>query len=240
MEKDSAVPHEVVPETPVVVTQSIRESHPLAAKDTGVLVGTSLEQEYRLAKAYFSSGLMPRALNSTEKVLVALQLCRELNLPPLTSIGKIMIINGVPAIFGELPLALVMRSGLLVQIEEIFGEDEKGLPIASTCTVQRRGFGHVTRSFSVVDAKAAGLFKNDIWVKYTKRMLQCRARAWVLKDVFPDILGGIAIAEYDFNTTVDNGKIIGEIKTNMAEDLEKAYSSSDEDKEPKTVESSPG
>lgn len=172
----------------------------IQATSEGVLVGTSFEDEYRLARAYHASGLMPKSLNSVEKVLVALQLCRELNLPPMSSLGKIMVVNGVVSIFGDLPLALVHRSGRLAVHKEEF-IDKEGQAYSVTCTVQRTGMPLTVRTFTIDDAKKAGLFKNDIWNKYPRRMLQCRARAWALKDAFPDVLSGVSIAEYDFNTT---------------------------------------
>lgn len=172
----------------------------LQANPKGLLVGSSFEDQYRLARAYHASGLMPKALSSPEKVLVAMQLCHELQLPPMSSMGKIMVINQTPAIFGDLPLALVHRSGKLTSHKEEF-EDKDGQPYAVTCTVQRDNMEPIVRRFTIDDAKKAGLFRNDIWNKYPKRMLQCRARSWALKDAFPDVLSGISVAEYDHNVS---------------------------------------
>lgn len=190
---------------------------PLQAKKGGLLVGGTLEEQYRLAQAYCRSGLMPKGLNTPEKVLVGLQLCYELNLPPMSSIGRIMVVNGTPAIFGDLPIALAHRSGKMESYSEVF-EDKDGQPYGCTCTVKRKGQDPITRSFTVDDAKKAGLFRNDIWNKYTKRMLQCRARAWALKDALADVLMGVSIMEYDFNATVENGEVVG-AQASVADDL---------------------
>jgi len=192
---------------PVVREQTEQRSPvPIEAKE-GRLVGANLDQEYRLAKAYHMSGLMPKGLNTPEKVLVALQICRELDLPPMTSVGNIAVINGTPSLFGNLPLALCMRYGL-EKIEETTYEQDNDAMYA-VCNIKRTGMQEITRRFSMNDAKKAGLFKNDVWNKYPKRMLQCRARAWALKDAFPDVLMGIAQVEYDFNTVVENGEAVG-------------------------------
>jgi hypothetical protein len=46
------------------------------------------------------------------------------------------------------------------------------------------------------DAKAAGLQgKQGPWTQYPKRMRQMRARAFALRDVFPDVLRGLPVAE---------------------------------------------
>jgi hypothetical protein len=189
----------------------------LQAKDNGVLVGSTLEEEFRLATAYHRSGLMPRGLNSPEKILVALQICRELGLPPMSSVGKIAVINGTPSLFGDLPLSLVMKSGLLESIKEVFFHNEDLSPKYAECTLKRTGFDPIVRDFSVEDAKRAGLWGKDVWKSYPKRMLQMRARSWALKDMFPDILSGIGIIEWD-------GDAVGTApSSSLADELNKAY-----------------
>lgn len=197
----------------------------LQAQEGGVLIGTSLEDQYRLAQYYHKSGLMPRALNTPEKVLVALQLCHELKLPPMSSIGKICVINQTPSIFGELPLALVMRSGLLVKIKEGQITNEKGEVIGAECFVTRRDFGEVRREFTLEDAKRAGLLSKDPWKNYTRRMLQFRARTWALRDLFPDVLMGVSVLEYDHDAIEVEGRVVGSDRSSggLAAELNKAY-----------------
>ncbi len=64
------------------------------------------------------------------------------------------------------------------------------------CRVKRRGEDEQLRIFTVDDVKKAGLLgKQGPWTQYPKRMLQMRARSWALRDVFPDVLRGVQIAE---------------------------------------------
>lgn len=236
-------PKEPAPVVPPPITppppppEPKKEAQPLVAQQTGLLIGSSLEQEYRLAKAYYSSGLMPKALNSTEKVLVALQLCRELNLPPMISIGKIAVINGVPSIFGDLPLALVMKSGKMESIDEEFILDDKRLIFAVKVSTMRKGHAMVIREFSLDDARRAKLAHKDIWQAYPKRMLQMRARSWALKDAFPDVLAGVSIAEYDHNVApeFDNIKQVENSVTDVSKTLEDKYAPRDEDQEQQNI-----
>jgi hypothetical protein len=221
----TAKTEEAAPEQPKVEqlpqVMEKRSAQALRSDDRGILVGGSLEEQYRLAKAYCASGLMPKGMNSPERVLVAFQLCRELNLPFMSSVGKIMVVNGTPAIWGDLPLALAYRSKQMEQYQEVF-EEKDGKPYASTCTVKRKGMEVIVRRFTVDDARAAGLFRNDIWAKYTKRMLQCRARAWALKDALADVLMGVSILEYDHNATVEDGRVVGG-GSDAADALNKEY-----------------
>ena len=51
------------------------------------------------------------------------------------------------------------------------------------------------------DAKAAGLLgKQGPWTQYPKRMRQMRARAFAVRDVFPDVLKGLPVAEEVMDT----------------------------------------
>jgi hypothetical protein len=68
---------------------------------------------------------------------------------------------------------------------------------SAICTVKREGRSDpVTRSFSIEDAKRAGLWqKPGPWKDYPKRMLTMRARAFALRDAFPDVLAGLYLRE---------------------------------------------
>lgn len=191
----------------LVIQDSKPKPATVHADDKGLLVGGTLDEQWRLATAYLKSGLMPAALNTPEKILVATQFARELGLPPVTAMRQIYVINGTPALFGDLPLSLVMKSGQLEDIVEEIELDEHGEPFRATCKVKRRYVNSwVIRTFTMEDAKRAGLLsRKGPWQTYPKRMLQCRARAWALKDLFPDMLSGSAIAEFDYDTLPESG-----------------------------------
>jgi hypothetical protein len=122
--------------------------------------------------------------------LIAIQWGAELGLKPLQAVQNIAVINGRAALWGDAVIALVRSSPLCEYITET--DDGK----TATCRVKRRGEGEEIRTFSVDDAKAAGLAgKQGPWTQYPKRMRQMRARAFALRDVFPDVLKGMPIAE---------------------------------------------
>jgi hypothetical protein len=106
-----------------------------------------------------------------------------------------------PTIWGDAALALVEVSGLLVSIEETLSEETSSTHEPDTktalCTVCRSGrLNPITRSFSVHDAIRAGLWqKPGPWTDYPDRMLMMRARAFALRDAFPDVLSGLYLRE---------------------------------------------
>lgn len=55
---------------------------------------------------------------------------------------------------------------------------------------KRRGRPAVRYSFTIEEAQAAGLV-NDMYRKHPKRMLSARCKAYLGRDVYPDILGGL-------------------------------------------------
>lgn len=126
-----------------------------------------------------------------DNILVAIQMGVEVGLAPMQALQSICVINGRPSLFGDAPLALVRASGLLESIHEYMEHDR------AVCQVRRRGESeYVERSFSEQDAKDAKLWgKDGPWQHYKTRMLQMRARAFALRDVFPDVLKGMAIRE---------------------------------------------
>lgn len=155
------------------------------------LTPQSLDEALRFADMLSESSIVPKDYQGNPgNVIVAIQWGAELGLPPLQAMQNIAVINGRPSIWGDAVLAIVRASGLLVSITEDLRDD------GATCTVQRRGEDPVARTFTVEDAKKAGLFgKQGPWQQYPKRMLQMRARGFALRDVFPDVLRGVYIAE---------------------------------------------
>lgn len=128
-------------------------------------------------------------------VLAAIMMGGELGLKPMAALQNIAVINGRPSVWGDAMLAIVRAHPLCEDIQEEIEEAPGGEMIA-TCRVKRRGQSSVVRTFSVEDAKRAGLWgKKGPWQAYPKRMLQMRARSFALRDAFPDLLRGLGVVE---------------------------------------------
>ena len=149
----------------------------------------------RFAGAVCRAGLAPRGLEKPEQVFIALQMGMEVGLSPMQSLQNIAVINGKPSIYGDGALALVYATGLVTDFEEKI--EHEGDDRVAYCSVERAGVKTAcVRSFSVADAKDAGLWgKTGPWKQYSERMLQMRARGFALRDSFPDALHGLITAE---------------------------------------------
>lgn len=155
------------------------------------LTPQSIDEAIRMAEIMSKANIVPKDYQGNPaNILVAIQWGAEIGLPPLQAMQNIAVINGRPSVWGDAVIALVRGSGLLESIQEDISDS------SATCTVKRRGEGATARTFTMDDAKKAGLAgKQGPWSQYPKRMLQMRARAWALRDVFPDILRGVFVAE---------------------------------------------
>lgn len=152
---------------------------------------------WRFAQFLYRAGLAPRGLDTPQALLVALQYGRELGLTLMQSLQNICVVNGRPCVWGDTLLALCMAHP--EWDPAVFHEWSEGDGEAYTayCRVGRIGRQEqVVRHFSVQDAKDAGLWgKSGPWSTMPRRMLQMRARAFALRDTFPDALHGAHATE---------------------------------------------
>lgn len=155
------------------------------------LAPTSMAEAVEFAKMMANSTMVPRDYQRNPgNIMVAMQWGYELGLQPMQAMQNICVINGRPAVWGDAMLAIVKNSGLLEYIKE------EPTETGCVCRIKRKGEDEVVRQFTKADAQQAGLLgKQGPWKSYPKRMYQMRARAFALRDVFPDVLRGVGIAE---------------------------------------------
>lgn len=170
------------------------------------LVPTTMAEVMELSELMAKSEMVPKIYqNKPGNVVVAILAGHPLGLNPFAACQSFAVINGTPSLFGDALLGIVKGSGLLPSIKESISDDGQ----VATCYIQRRGEDVVCRTFTMEEAKKAGLLtKQGPWQAYPKRMLQMRARAFALRDVFPDILRGIGIAEEQEDVAVANAATI--------------------------------
>jgi len=164
------------------------------------LLPRSLKEVLQLADLIHRSKLAPKGFDTPESCLVGILYGMEVGLSPIAALQRMAIIDGRPTIWGDAALALVQASGLLISIREEIQEDATQPNInrlTAICTVTRNSRAEpITKTFSVEDAKRAGLWqKPGPWTEYPKRMLAMRARAFALRDAFPDVLAGLYLRE---------------------------------------------
>lgn len=153
-------------------------------------VGQALAYAQELSK----SELLPAIYKGKpQNILIAMMWSKSIGMPTIQGLNSIAVINGRPSLYGDALKALVMSSGQCEDFEESFDEQA----YTATCRIKRRGIPSPTvATFSYKEADMAGLTgKTGPWKQYPKRMCQMRARAFAIRDAFPDLLMGISVAE---------------------------------------------
>lgn len=166
----------------------------------------NLTEAMEMAKLLAKCDLVPKDyIGKPGNILIAVQMGQELGLSPKMAIDSIAIINGRATLWGDAVLGLVKVSGLL---DDSFGQGgiEERLPAEAwelkegCCKIKLKNFAEpLMRTFSYQEALDAGLVARakgtGTWATYPGRMLQMRARSWVIRDACPEVLKGLKIAE---------------------------------------------
>lgn len=171
-----------------------QEKSPVGFGKAGVMI-SNLAELWRFAEMVQQSGLSPKGLDTPQKVAVAIQYGAEFGVPPMASIRGVRVINGIPGWMGDMALGIVRASGKMAFYEKrLEGEGQARKAIVVT---QRNDSAKPLETvFSVAEAILAGLWgKSGPWTQYPDRMLYYRALGFNLRDNFPDVMAGAAIAE---------------------------------------------
>lgn len=181
------------------MNHSHTETNALQVRQQFGLSPQTFDQAITFSQYLADSDLVPKDFKGKPgNCLIAMQWGSELGLKPLQALQNLAIINGRPALWGDAVIALARSSSVCEYIIETQTDE------VATCRVKRRGEPEQERSFSRSDAKAAGLLgKQGPWSQYPKRMMQMRARAFALRDVFPDVLRGMPVAEEVMDTPAE-------------------------------------
>lgn len=191
------------------------KSNIMAGSAIAPVVPASYDDAARFANLIYVSGMYPTSFDERNvkdndpvviqaKITTAIFHGLEVGLPPMTAVQSIAVINGRPSIWGDAALAMCFRSGLIANFEEkIAGEGDKR---TATCTIKRVNLPTPSvATFSMAEARLAGLTgKGGPWKTYPDRMLAMRARSFALRNLFPDVLKGLALAEEQRDVITSN------------------------------------
>jgi hypothetical protein len=163
---------------------------------TRTLEPQTLDEATTLARAAVASKLY--AVGSPEAALMILLTGRDLGLTASQSFRAIYVVSGKPVVSSDAMVAAIRRSGLCASWRVVESTVER-------CTIEtlRQGESEPEReTFSLDDAKRAGLDRRDVWRAYPRDMLRHRAAAGLARRVYPDVvLGCYAPGELEEQTS---------------------------------------
>lgn len=192
----------------------------IKVNEHGYMVAETMEGKYRIAEAMFKAGMVPKGYTTPAQVFAAMEYGAQLGLRPMVALQKIGVVNGSPALWGEMPLSLALEKGLLIWHKTFLIDEEyqeiclknknlNATPMGAVAQGTRKGHTEMQeRFFTRQMAEKARLTHKDKtpWGQgYDWRMMMWRAQQQLIKDLAPDAVFGIPMAEHDFNVTIDEG-----------------------------------
>lgn len=175
-----------------VATRPAAKPALVAGGNVEAIIPRTLEETFRLAGAIQQSGMAPASFKTPEAVMVAIMAGAELGLPPFQALQSFAVVNGRPTLWGDGLVAVARTNG--AKVKE--WSDGHADAMVAHCIVTRPDGEEIERSFSVAEAKKAGLWgKQGPWTQYPQRMLAMRARAYALRDGCADYLRGFQVRE---------------------------------------------
>lgn len=134
---------------------------------------THMENAWRLAGRIAATEFVPKGLRgSQEKVLAALLLGHEKGVGAMTALQHIDVIEGKATANSALKQAMAEAAGARFKVAEF---------TAARCTVHAWGPGDdpagdpTVVTWTIEDARTAGLAGRDVWKKHPRKMLYRRA-----------------------------------------------------------------
>ena len=159
----------------------------LQTKDESALSGPGMFEQLRAA---FQANILPPHVKSVEQAIAIAAKGREMGFEPYQALEAIVPIQGRYTVGPEALLSLAYRRvpGFVCRVVE---------STAEKCVVDlgRNGVVSFRSTYTMEDAKKAGLWEKDNWRKNPVAMLRWRAMGAGLKIVCPDLRCGVPTAD---------------------------------------------
>lgn len=165
----------------------------------------SMPDKINYAQQLASADLLPDAYKRKPgNVLLAVEYGEMLGVHPLTAIQQVHVIKGKLTMSAELMRAQVQRAG------HQFRTLEMSSTVSRVSITRADDPDHTTTvTFTIEDAKAAGLTGNDNYKKFPTSMLHARATSMAVRAVCPEVLMGISYTPDELGGAVDeDGNVI--------------------------------
>lgn len=155
------------------------------------LTPQSVSEAQTMAETLAKATIVPEAFrNKPSDVFMAISYGMEVGMSPVTALMGIAVIKGRPTLYAGTMVALVLASGKAKYFRCVSADSN-----SATYETHRHGDPEpCCKKFSQADAKAAGL-AGGMYGKYPQQMLEARAKAWLARDVYPDVVHGMVSSE---------------------------------------------
>lgn len=207
--------NEDAPAGPTAPTQDLVPIRMGTGGHLAPIIPKSVEDTFRIAKGVVQAGLAPYALirgknpnEAATAVAVVIMSGMELGLLPMVALRSFTVINGRPALYGDGLMAVIRRSGKMKVYTQRYDFTEQKAVVSATRADTGETMEYVFTKQEAIDAdlwddrpevdkydrsgNIEGKKPNDSpWFRYRSRMMIFRARTYLFRDLFADVLGGI-------------------------------------------------
>ena len=145
-------------------------------------------QREEIGSRLIKTGFLPEAIKTPAQAVAIMLKGEELGIPRMYALSNIHVIKGKPTCSAELMLTLIRRDHGSRAIRVKYTDNQK-------CTVQWRTPGWdddiSEYTWTIEDARAAGVAVGDNWKKYPAAMLRARTISAVARMAFPESIAGM-------------------------------------------------
>lgn len=164
-----------------------------------------------------------------DAVFAAILYGRELGMGPMSSMQQINMIKGKPSLSPEAMRARVFADGHRIETAEY--ADDRVVLVGT-----RTNGATATVTWTLEDARRAGLGQGDNWKKYPRAMLLARATSELCRLLFPDVISGASYTPEELHTidtdTVSDLPTDRHVDVDTGEIIDDAEVVADSDPEP--------
>ena len=158
----------------------------LAVRNDVDIQVTSLGELRELAQDAAESRFFGAA--TPEQAICLMLAGKDLGFSYMQSLRLFHVVSGKPTLSADALVAIVKAHESCEKFHRVSESNTEATWIA-----KRRGEPEQTSTFTIEDARVAGLLvkKGGNWEMYPKRMLNARAKAFLARDVWPDLVAGL-------------------------------------------------
>lgn len=172
-------PQETMSHRDVVLAQSETDSWVIVVAETAKLAGYIAHTDF-----------VPKGLRGNDAAVTAAILYgRELDMAPMTALQVTHVVNGKVGVSAEIMRGMVLAAGHEISFVE---------STSAICTMKGRRAGSTewsSVSWTIDNARQAGLTNKDVWKSYPAQMLRARASTDLCRMIFSDVTHGLASVE---------------------------------------------
>lgn len=162
------------------------------ARSALAIVPTSFSEIVGISKVLVASRLTP--FDSADQVALVILDALERGKPMVQHLQSRYVIHGRVGIYADAMVADVIASGLARYIRPVDVSDTRA--VWETVRADWPEDARPARfSFTIAEAKQAGLLSNPKYGQMPQRMLSARAKSYLCRDIYPDVMAGVVSVE---------------------------------------------